>query len=83
MAKCILLMFSSNKSFIVLGEERVEELAVGGQHALVGWKDAALGHQHQVHVAQVRLEEALLVQAAHQAGEVQRHVLHQRELSRR
>lgn len=60
----------------------MEERAIGRQHALVGREGAVLTHQNDVDVTQVRLEEALLVQPVHQTGEVQSHILHQRELSR-
>lgn len=68
---------------LVLGEEGVEELAVGCQDPLVRWEDALVLHQHNVHVAQVRLKEALLVQSVHQTREVEGYILHQGVLSRR
>ena len=43
-------------------EERLEEGTVGSQHPLVGGEGAMLTHQNEVNVAQVRLEETLLVQ---------------------
>ena len=60
----------------------MEERAVCCKHTLVGWESAVLTHQNDVNVTQVRLEETLLVQPVHQTGEVQSHILHQRELSR-
>ena len=66
-----------------LGKQGMEEWAIGCQHSLVGRKGAALAHQDNVHVTEVGLEEALLVQPVHQTGKVQGHILYKRKLSRR